>query len=83
MHYFTSFIMKKLFTNENNLPLFEDAISELFRSELEKSINEILEYELTSFLDYERYDRSDNSDYRNGSYQRKFNTKYGVLNINI
>ena len=83
MNYFTSSNMKNLFTNENNLPLFEEAISELFRSELEKSINEILEYELTSFLDYERYDRSDNNDYRNGSYQRRFNTRYGILNINM
>ena len=41
--------------------MFEQTISELFRSELEKSINEILEYELISFLDYERYDRSDNT----------------------
>ena len=35
------------------------------------------------FLDYERYQRSENHDYRNGSYLRKFNTKYGVLNINL
>lgn len=50
---------------------------------LEKSINEILEHELTLFIDYERYDRSNNEDYRNGSYIRTFNTKYGVLNIKM
>ena len=54
--------MKNLITNENNLPLFEKTVAELFRSELEKSINEILEHELTSFLDYKRYDRSDHED---------------------
>lgn len=50
-------------------------------SELEKAINGIRE--LTIFLDYERYARSDNPDYRNGSYKRKFNTKYSVLYINM
>lgn len=62
MNYFTTSLMKNLITNENNLPLFEEAVFELFRSELEKSINEILEYELTLFLDYKRYDRSDHED---------------------
>ena len=73
MNYFTTSLMKNLITNDNNLPLFEET--------LEKSINEILEHELTLFLDYERYDRRNNEDYRNGSYIRTFNTKYGVLNI--
>lgn len=83
VNYFTTSLIKNLFTNDNNLPIFEEAVAELFRSELEKSINEILEHELTTFLDYERYDRSDNEDYRNGSYTRKYNTKYGVLNITM
>ena len=54
MNYFTTSLMKNLITNDNNLPLFEEA--------LEKSINEILEHELTLFIDYERYDRSNNED---------------------
>lgn len=83
MNYFSTSLMKNLLTNENNLPAFEEAVSELFRCELEKVINEILEHELTVFLDYERYARSDNPDYRNGFYQRKFNTRYGVLYINM
>ena len=83
MNYFTTSLMKNLFTNDNNLPLFEQAVAELFRSELEKSINEILEFELTSFLDYERYDRSNNENSRNGYYNRKFDTKYSVLNLRI
>ena len=83
MNYFTTSLMKNLITNDNNLPFFEKAVAELFRSELEKSINEILEHELTLFLDYERYDRSNNEDYRNGSYIRTFNTKYGVHNIKM
>lgn len=83
MNYFTTSLMKNRLTNENNLLAFEEAVSELFRSELEKAINEILEHELTVFLDYERYARSENPNYRNGFYQRKFNTKYGVLKINM
>lgn len=83
MNYFTTSLMKNLFTNDNNLPLFEQALTELFRKELEKSINEILEFELTSFLDYERYNRSNNENSRNGYYYRKFDTKYGVLNLKI
>lgn len=58
MNYFTTSLMKNLITNDNNLSLFEEAVAEFFRSELEKSINEILEHELTLFLDYEHYDRS-------------------------
>lgn len=71
MNYFTTSLMKSLFTNENNLPAFEQAVTELFRSELEKALNEILAYELTAFLDYEPYARSDKENSRNGSYQRK------------
>ena len=50
MNYFTTSLMKSLFTNDNNLPAFEQAVSEFFRSELEKSLNEILAYELTAFF---------------------------------
>ena len=60
MNYFTTSLMKNLFSNDNNLPAFEQAVTELFRSELEKSLNEILAYELTAFLDYEPYARTHN-----------------------
>ena len=83
MNYFTTSLMKSLFSNENNLPAFEQAVTELFRSELEKSLNEILAYELTAFLDYEPYARTDKTNSRNGSYQRKFDTKYGPITLNI
>jgi len=38
---------------------------------------------LTAFLDYERYERSDNLHSRKGSYQRKLDTKYGQITLNI
>ncbi|EOS61365.1 hypothetical protein C815_00540 [Firmicutes bacterium M10-2] len=44
MNYFTTSSMKNLFSNDKNLPAFEQAITKLFRSELEKSLNEILGY---------------------------------------
>lgn len=62
MNYFTTSLMKNILTNENNLPAFEASVSELFRSELEKAINKIVEHELTMFLDYECYACSDNPD---------------------
>ena len=83
MNYFTTSLMKNLFSNDNNLPAFEQAVTELFRSELEKSLNEILAYELTAFLDYEPYARTNNENSRNGSYQRKFDPKYGTITLNI
>lgn len=50
MTYFTTSLIKSLFTNDNNLPAFEQAVSELFRFELEKSLNEILAYAFTAFF---------------------------------
>ena len=82
MNYFTTSLMKNLFSNDNNLPAFEQAVTELFRSELEKYLNEILAYELKAFLDYEQYARTNNENSRNGSYQRKFDTKYGTITLN-
>lgn len=60
-------------------------ITEVFRTHLETAVNTLLTTELTSFLDYEKYDRigfnSGNS--RNGSYSRKLHTEFGDLNIQI
>ncbi|MDD3810227.1 MAG: IS256 family transposase [Erysipelotrichaceae bacterium] len=83
MNYFTTTLLRSLISNDNNLPAFEQVVSELFRSELENAINDILKSELTVFLDYEKYDRSENSNSRNGYYNRDYNTKYGVLNLRI
>lgn len=42
MNYFTTFLMKNLFTNDNNLPLFEEVVIELFRSELKNLLMKFL-----------------------------------------
>lgn len=60
-------------------------VTEVFRSHLETAMNHLLETELTSFLDYEKYDRagihSGNS--RNGSYTRTLHTEYGNLPLTM
>jgi len=72
MNDFTAELFQKLFTNKDNLKLFDDAVQELFRQSLEEAVNDILRYELDQFLDYERYQRSDNPDSRHGYYDRAF-----------
>lgn len=83
MNYFTTEILKLLFSNPNCDEAFDSVVSELFRSQLENSINEILDLELTSFLDYDYYHRSDNPDSRNGAYYRTLQTKFGPLKIKV
>ena len=56
---------------------------EFFRTSLETAMNDMLQAELSAFLGYEPYDKlgynSGNS--RNGSYARKFETKYGNCSV--
>ncbi len=80
MNYFTTQLNELLLKHNFNL---EVSCKELIRSNLELAINELLQVELTAVLQYERYERSDNSNYRNGSYKREFTTSYGVLNLII
>ena len=60
-------------------------IDEFFRSSLETAMNDLLQAELSAFLEYEPYDKvgynSGNS--RNGTYSRKFETKYGTVQLSI
>lgn len=72
MNDFTTEILKTL-ANKGDL-------NELFRVHLEKSVNAFLKTELTTFLDYEKYDRIgcfNTSNSRNGSYNRMVKTEYG------
>lgn len=61
------------------------SLDTFIRSELEIAMNQLLQTELTVFLDYERYDpigyNSGNS--RNGNYTRTVKTKYGEVCLTI
>jgi len=78
---FTTKLISCLANREN----MEEAIQELIRSELEKAMNDLLKIELTSHLNYERYERSglSKNNSRNGSYERKLQTTHGELNLVI
>ena len=77
MHDLNTELMQALLKNES--------LDEFFRAHLEKAVNDLLQNELTAFLGYEKYSiegiGSGNS--RNGSYNRKLDTKYGKLNLAI
>ncbi len=81
MNYFTTHIIHCLINSQD----FEKAIEELFKEELQRAMNELLKLELTSFLQYEKYDRSgfNSGNSRNGYYERELNTSYGTLNLTI
>ena len=77
MKHFTTDLVQALVTKQD--------IGEIFRIHLEKAINQLLETELTAFLDYEKYDRSgfNSGNSRNGSYSRTLHTEYGDLHLQI
>lgn len=56
-----------------------------FLTSLETAMNDLLQAELSAFLGYETYDKvgynSRNS--HNGTYARKFETKYGTVQLTI
>ena len=60
-------------------------IDEFFRTSLETAMNDLLQAELSAFLGYEPYEKvgynSGNS--RNGTYARKFETKYETVQLTI
>ncbi|ARN91440.1 IS256 family transposase [Levilactobacillus brevis] len=59
-------------------------ITEVFRLELETTINHLLTTELTAFLDYEPYNRpADARNYRNGYSKREIDTVYGRITVQM
>jgi len=73
MNHFTTDLVQALVTKED--------VSEVFRQHLDR----LLETELTSFLDYEKYDRIgvNNGNSRNGNYTHTLHTEYGDLQLQI
>ena len=62
-------------------------LNEVLRRQIEVAANQFLQNELTAVLGYEphtRIDRSkDDVNYRNGTYTRTIDTKYGEINLTI
>ena len=77
MSNFTTDLMSALMRGEG--------VETIMRDELEAAMNELLKLELTTFLDYEKYDpigyNSGNS--RNGSYTRQLKTRFGAIEVVI
>ncbi|WP_442255160.1 IS256 family transposase [Vibrio casei] len=77
MEQFTKDLTKTLLSNGD--------VKELFRQQLEKAINQILQAELTSLLGYDPYERNGfkANNYRNGQYFRLIDSEYGKLKIAV
>ena len=77
--------MANVSTNLMSALLNNESIDEVFRSELENAVNEVLSTELTAFLNYEKYDYSgrNSGDSRNGFYDRTYQSRFGTLNLKI
>lgn len=78
-------IITELFKGLQNGSNISDAVNELLRQEVEKAVNELLQLELTAFLDYEKWDPIgyNTGDSRNGSYTRSLDTKFGKITVII
>jgi len=77
MSYLNTELMKTLLQN--------GSVDEFFRQQLESTINELFQAELTAFLGYEKHssDGWGSGNSRNGFYARVFETKYGKLNLRV
>lgn len=77
--------MSNVSTNLLSALLNNESVDEVFRFELENAVNEVLNSELTAFLDYEKYDYSgrNTGDSRNGFYNRTYQSRFGTLNLKI
>ncbi|GEL14190.1 transposase [Lapidilactobacillus concavus DSM 17758] len=63
--------------------LSQGNLKEVFRAQLERTVNSLLQAELTAILGYDPYDRSgfNSGNSRNGQYFRQIASEYGKLNI--
>lgn len=66
MNQFNKEIAQALLENTN--------LTEVFRNQLESTMNSLLESELTAILGYDSYVRFNNGNYHNGDYTRRLDT---------
>ena len=81
MNYNTTELQKGLL----NGATISESLNELMRKEVESAVNELLQQELTNFLDYEKWDPTgyNSGDSRNGSYSRSLDTKFGKITVTM
>lgn len=75
MNQFNKEIAQALLENTN--------LTEVFRNQLESTMNSLLESELTAILGYDPYVRFNNGNYRNGDYTRRLDTQFGQINVRV
>src|SRR5699024_5966349 len=63
----------------------QDKINDLFRQQIQRAVNDLLESELTAFLGYNPYERDgwNTGNSRNGAYYRKVDTQFGQIEIKV
>lgn len=81
MNNFTSNITECLIKNVGGQ--LEASIKECVRASLEEAFNEMMKIELTSFLEYEPYERNESEDSRNGYSEKTFATSFGKIALKI
>lgn len=74
---FNTELTKRLLQGEN--------INHLLQGVIENAINQLLQAELTEYLNYPKHsvEGYNTGNSRNGGYNRKIYSEYGVLNIHI
>lgn len=60
-----------------------DDIQEALRDLLGGTIKSMMESEMTEHLGYDNYERSDGSNYRNGTKPKKIRSNYGEFEIDV
>ncbi|MCJ0567446.1 IS256 family transposase [Enterococcus cecorum] len=75
MNQFNKEIAQALLENTN--------LTEVFRNQLESTMNSLLESELTAILGYDPYVRFNNGNYHNGDYTRRLDTQFGQINVRV
>ena len=60
-----------------------DDIQEALRDLLGGTIKSMMESEMTEHLGYDTYERSDGSNYRNGTKSKKIRSNYGEFEIDV
>lgn len=75
MNQFTKEIAEALCNHTN--------LTDIFRQQLESTINTLLESELTSVLGYDPYARNEGDNARNGEYTRRLDTQFGQIQVRV